>query len=124
MAVADGAKNGHWIEALLAEMDDLRLKLIQQARAGVRAKVWQQIVARLGHIPKSRTCYGDLGRTIRVVLDAAIVVDHSDGKEWAAPTHKKTFGHFPLMGWIDNTGEMVAGMFLPGNAADPAEMAP
>lgn len=51
-----------------------------------------------------------------MVLDAAIVVDHSDNKEWAAPTHKKTFGHFPLMAWIDNTHEMVAGMFRAGNA--------
>lgn len=101
---------------VLEEMDAVRLELIQKARACTRAKVWEQIAARLGRIPPSKTCYGDLGRTIRVVLDATIVVDHSDWKEWAAPTHKKTFGHFPLAGWIDNTNEMVAGMFRAGNA--------
>jgi hypothetical protein len=101
---------------VLEEMDHVRLRLIQQARARVREKVWEQAEARLGGIPASKTCYGDLGQTVRVVLDAAIVVDHSDNKEWAAPTHKKTFGHFPLIAWIDNTSEMVAGMFRAGNA--------
>lgn len=100
---------------VLEEADAGRIGEITSARASVRGWVWDQIVARHGRIPVSKTCYGDLGSTVRVVFDASIVIDHSDNKELAGPTHKRTFGHFPLLAWIDNTGEMVAGLFRAGN---------
>lgn len=47
------------------------------------------------------------------------MIAHSD-KEDAAATWKKTFGHHPLMGFVDHgtggSGEPVAGLLRPGNA--------
>jgi hypothetical protein len=37
-------------------------------------------------------------------------------KEDAAPTHKRTYGHHPLVAMLAETGEVLAGMFRPGNA--------
>lgn len=52
-------------------------------------------------------------------LDATILVAHSD-KQDAAPTWKKTFGHHPLLAYLDHgdggTGEPVAALLRPGNA--------
>ena len=52
-------------------------------------------------------------------LDGVLVVAHSD-KQDAAPTWKKTYGHHPLMGFVDHgpggTGEPVAAHLRPGNA--------
>ena len=54
-----------------------------------------------------------------VDLDCVLVIAHSD-KEDAAATWKKTFGHHPLMGFVDHgtggSGEPVAGLLRPGNA--------
>ncbi|MFK4594874.1 hypothetical protein RKD30_001541 [Streptomyces pristinaespiralis] len=54
-----------------------------------------------------------------VDLDGVLVVAHSD-KEDAAPTWKRTYGHHPLMGFVDHgpggTGEPVAALLRPGNA--------
>ncbi|WP_373306817.1 transposase [Streptomyces spinoverrucosus] len=48
-----------------------------------------------------------------------LVVAHSD-KQDAAPTWKKTYGHHPLMGFVDHcpggTGEPVAALLRPGKA--------
>jgi hypothetical protein len=48
-------------------------------------------------------------------LDATIVVYHSK-KEAAAPTFKGTFGYHPMLAYLDNTGEALAGLLRPGNA--------
>jgi hypothetical protein len=48
-------------------------------------------------------------------LDATIVRTKA-GKEDAAPTHKRTYGHHPLAAMLAETGEVLAGMFRPGNA--------
>ena len=48
-------------------------------------------------------------------LDATIVRTKAD-KEDAAPTHKRTYGHHPLAAMLAETGEVLAGMFRPGNA--------
>ena len=40
---------------------------------------------------------------------------HSE-KEQAASTFKKGFGYHPLLAWLDNTDEALAGMLRPGNA--------
>ncbi|GGK28326.1 hypothetical protein GCM10011583_70390 [Streptomyces camponoticapitis] len=54
-----------------------------------------------------------------VDLDGVLVIAQSD-KEDAAPTWKKTYGHHPLMGFVDHglggTGEPVAALLRPGNA--------
>jgi hypothetical protein len=54
-----------------------------------------------------------------VDLDGVLVLAHSD-KQDAAATWKKTYGHHPLMGFVDHgrggTGEPVAALLRPGNA--------
>jgi hypothetical protein len=54
-------------------------------------------------------------------VDATIVRTRSD-KEDAGPTHKRTWGHFPLLAMIAEIGEVLTGMFRAGNAgANKAE---
>lgn len=52
-------------------------------------------------------------------LDGVLVLAHS-GKHDATATWKKTYGHRPLMGFVDHgrggTGEPVAALLRPGNA--------
>jgi hypothetical protein len=99
----------------LDEIDGVQLGRIERARAKTRAWVWGQIVARHGRIPPARTCYGDLGKTVVVRLDASIVIAHSD-KIGAKGTFKGTYGHHPLLATCDNTGELLVALLRPGNA--------
>jgi hypothetical protein len=48
-------------------------------------------------------------------VDASIVVCHSE-KESAAATFKSTFGYHPILAFLDNSGEFLAGLLRPGNA--------
>jgi hypothetical protein len=99
----------------LDEIDGVQLARIDRARAKARAQVWRQILARHGQIPSARTCYGDLGKTIVIRLDASIVIAHSD-KAGAKGTFKGTYGHHPLLATCDNTGELLVVMLREGNA--------
>jgi hypothetical protein len=99
----------------LGEIGGLQLARVDRARAKARTHVWRQIVARHGQIPSARTCYGDLGKTIVIRLDASIVIAHSD-KIGAKGTFKGTYGHHPLLATCDNTGELLVVMLREGNA--------
>jgi hypothetical protein len=61
----------------------------------------------------------DAGGQVIVDLDGVLVLAHSE-KQDATATWKKTFGHHPLMGFVDHgpdgSGEPVAGLLRPGNA--------
>jgi hypothetical protein len=89
------------------------LAAIRSARAQARDRVW----ALAGQDSPDRVA----GRNGQVVvdLDGVLVIAHSD-KQDAAPTWKKTFGHHPLLGFVDHgatgSGEPVAGLLRPGNA--------
>ena len=48
-------------------------------------------------------------------IDATLVTGHSE-KEGTAATYKHGFGYHPMLAWLDNTGEALAGMLRPGNA--------
>jgi hypothetical protein len=101
---------------VLNDVDDHRLSRVSAARAKTRTHVWDLIAARHGQIPSARLAgQWDLGKTVVIRLDASIVPAHSE-KEWATPTFKKTFGHYPLMSWCDNTGECLAIKLRAGNA--------
>lgn len=134
VAVADGATGIDDIRALrdqgelfghvaststawrcLNEIGELQLARIEKARATARAQVWRQIVARHGQIPTARTCYGDLGATVVVRLDASVVIAHSD-KAGARGTWKGSYGYHPLLATCDNTGELLVAMLREGNA--------
>ena len=60
-------------------------------------------------------CAGTVVPGLVIDLDATLVTCHSE-KQGAAPTFKHGFGYHPLLAWLDNTGEALAGMLRPGNA--------
>ncbi|MDX2828663.1 IS1380 family transposase [Streptomyces ipomoeae] len=93
----------------LAASGEKALTAIRAARSEVRKRVWELAGERAP----------DAGGQVTVDLDGVLVVAHSD-KQDAAPTWKKTYGHHPLMGFVDHgpggTGEPVAAHLRPGNA--------
>lgn len=48
-------------------------------------------------------------------IDGTLVTAHSE-KEGAAPNYKLGFGFYPLVAFLDATGEALAGLLRPGNA--------
>jgi Transposase DDE domain group 1 len=99
----------------LNEIDAAALVRIMAARNKVRERVWELIAARHGRIPPSRTCYGDLGETIVIRVDASLVESHSD-KERADGNFKGGYGFHPLLAFCDNTGELLAVIARTGSA--------
>ncbi|MFI8008548.1 IS1380 family transposase [Streptomyces sp. NPDC086010] len=93
----------------LAASGDTALQAIRSARAEVRERVWRLADRKAP----------DADGTVTVDLDGVLVIAHSD-KQDAAPTWKRTYGHHPLMGFVDHgpggTGEPVAALLRPGNA--------
>jgi hypothetical protein len=59
------------------------------------------------------------GQWLHLDVDATLTIGHSDNKQDAAPTWKKTFGHHPLLVFLDRPeiagGEALAGLLRPGN---------
>jgi len=74
---------------------------IKAARATTRARAWAAGAAPQGEMILD--------------FDATLIESHSD-KEGARGTWKRTFGFHPLLCYLDNTSEPLAGMFRPGNA--------
>jgi hypothetical protein len=93
--------------ATLAEDADGALVAISAARATARERVWNRAGA-----PTQD------GQVV-IDLDATLLTAHSD-KEDATSTWKKTFGHHPLLGFVDHgaggAGEPVAELLRPGKA--------
>ncbi|WP_411153339.1 IS1380 family transposase [Streptomyces sp. A30] len=85
------------------------LSALRQARAQVREYVWTL----------AGDAAPDAAGQVVVDLDGVLVIAHSE-KQDAAATWKKTFGHHPLMGFVDHgrggSGEPVAALLRPGNA--------
>ena len=99
----------------LNEIDHAALARITVARDRSGRRVWELIAARHGRIPPSRTCYGDLGETIVIRIDASLIDSHSD-KERADGNFKGGYGFHPLLAFCDNTGELLAVIPRSGNA--------
>jgi hypothetical protein len=89
-------------------IDGAHLPGIRAARAHARAHAWAA-----GAAPA-------VGSWLHLDVDATITIDHSDNKQHAAPTWKKTWGHHPLLVFLDRPeiagGEALAGLLRPGNA--------
>lgn len=85
------------------------LAALRTARAEVREHVWRL----------AGDAAPDAGGQVIVDIDGVLVLAHSE-KQGAAATWKKTFGHHPLMGFVDHgrggSGEPVVGLLRPGNA--------
>ena len=77
------------------------LERIEAARAGARAAAWAAGM--------------DPGFYV-IDIDATLVNAHSD-KEGAAPNYKHGFGFAPMVAFLDATGEALAAILRPGNAA-------
>jgi hypothetical protein len=85
----------------LEAVDGDALDGIAVARAEARRRVW--------------AAGADPGFYV-IDFDGTLITAHSD-KEGAAPTYKRGFGHHPLLALLDGTGEALAGILRPGNAA-------
>jgi hypothetical protein len=84
----------------LEAIDDTVLEAIACARAEARREAWAAGI--------------DPGYYV-IDIDGTLVNSHSE-KEGAAPTYKHGFGFYPLMAYLDATGEPLAGLLRPGNA--------
>ncbi|WP_371790430.1 IS1380 family transposase [Streptomyces sp. NBC_01471] len=93
----------------LAAAGPKALSAIRAARAEARERVWKL----------ARNAAPDVAGQVTVDLDGVLVLAHSE-KQDATATWKKTFGHHPLMAFVDHgsggSGEPVAGLLRPGNA--------
>lgn len=89
-------------------IDAQHLPRIRAARAHARQQAWAA-----GGAP-------DHDGWLHLDVDATITIDHSDNKENAAATWKKTFGFHPLLVFLDRpdiaAGEALAGLLRAGNA--------
>jgi hypothetical protein len=93
----------------LAAAGPRALTAIRRARAAARERVWKLAGA---DAP-------DADGQVIVDIDGVLVLAHSE-KQDATATWKRTFGHHPLMAFVDHgaggSGEPVAGLLRPGNA--------
>jgi hypothetical protein len=76
------------------------LPRIREARRRARAQAW---------------CRGAAPKEIVLDLDATLVNSHSE-KEKAAPNFKRGFGFHPILCYLEESEEALAGMLRPGNA--------
>jgi hypothetical protein len=99
---------------VLDSIDQVLLDRMRHARAVARERAW---LARteLGRELPAATAGGRVLPGLVIDVDASLVTCHSE-KESAAATFKGGFGYHPLLAFLDNTGEALAGLLRPGNA--------
>ncbi len=103
--------------AALADPDvEATVAALDAARAQVRCRAWE-----LGALPAPvvATLEGaDVG-PLCIDLDATLVIAHSDDKDGAGKTYKRSWGFHPMTAWLDRgdgTGEALAIELRKGNA--------
>ncbi len=104
--------------------DGLPGRVLARATAKVRARAWEQVVARHGALPAVKVAGKGLARpgqgrggpapVLVVRLDATVIASASD-KEGAEANYKG-YGFHPLTAWCSNTGENLAMMNRVGSA--------
>jgi hypothetical protein len=100
---------------LLAALAEEELAAIAGARAAARHRLWAHRAAVTGAaVPAARAAGRELPGLV-IDLDATIVVCHSE-KEDAAGTYKGSFGYAPMLAYLANTDEALAGVLRAGNA--------
>ena len=101
---------------VLDGVDENVLGELRRTRAAARERAWAARGELAGaELPGSRVANRVIDHTV-IDLDATLIEAHSD-KNTAAPHYKGGFGFHPLLAYLDNTGEALAGMLRPGNAA-------
>jgi hypothetical protein len=96
--VASDATAFRVIDALARDEDLLRALRVARARA--RERAWKT---------------GAAPERVVIDIDATLICAHSE-KEGAAGTFKRGFGFYPLLAFLDDSCEALAGMLRPGNA--------
>jgi hypothetical protein len=100
---------------VLDGIDAGRLERLREARAVSRERGWLARGELTGReLPPARAAGRDLDYVV-VDLDAMLVEVHSE-KELAAGHFKGGYGYHPLLAFLDNTNEALAGILRPGNA--------
>ncbi|HEX4838290.1 MAG TPA: IS1380 family transposase [Solirubrobacteraceae bacterium] len=96
---------------VLDSIDEQRLTRLRAAVAVARSRAW-----RLGARPE-RTAASEEGRAERTVIDvdATLTTARSD-KEQAHGNFKGGYGHHPLLCYLDDSEEALAGVLRPGNS--------
>jgi Transposase DDE domain group 1 len=100
---------------VLDAVDTGRLAGLRLARAAVRDRAWLargEVTGR--ELPAARAAGKDLDYVV-IDLDATLIEVHSE-KEQAAGNFKGGYGYHPLLAFLDNTNEALAGILRPGNA--------
>ena len=87
---------------------------LKRARAVARERAWL-LRGEAGRPVPTVRCGGVAVPGLVIDFDASLVTCHSE-KQRAAPNFKHGFGYHPLLVWLDNTNEALAGMLRPGNA--------
>jgi len=86
-----------------------------RGRARARERAWLARAELTGTaVPPALAAGVELDGLV-IDLDATVVVCHSE-KEHATPTLEMTFGYHPLLAFLDNTNEALAGVLRPGRA--------
>ncbi|MGS2620178.1 IS1380 family transposase [Micromonospora sp. LZ34] len=99
---------------LLSQLDEATLAVLRSARAQAREVAWAQYADTRGDLPQASAAGLPVDGLI-LDIDATIVLCHCE-KESATRTWKKTFGFHPLLCFLDNTGEALAGLLREGRA--------
>jgi hypothetical protein len=99
---------------VLDGIDAQMLGRLRAARAAARERAWLAR-ADLGRAVPAVSAAGRTWAGLVIDIDATLVTCHSE-KESAAATFKGGFGYHPLLAFLDNTGEALAGVLRPGNA--------
>jgi Transposase DDE domain group 1 len=99
---------------VLDSVEESLLDQVKLARAVARERAWLLRGEAGRSIPTVR-CAGTVLPGLVIDLDATLVTCHSE-KQGSAPSYKHGYGYHPLLAWLDNTGEALAGMLRPGNA--------
>lgn len=115
--VASTATATRTLQALADDHIDVAVAALDEARAEIRRRAWE---AGALPVPVAKTLDGQDGGPLCIDIDATIVIAHSDDKDGAGKTYKRTWGFHPMTAWLDRgdgTGEALAGRLRPGNAA-------
>ena len=99
---------------VLDGIDADTLHAVKRARAVARERAWL-LRAEAGRPLPVVVCAGRVQPGLVVDIDATLVTCHSE-KEGSAATYKSGWGYHPMLAWLDNTGEALAGLLRPGNA--------
>lgn len=99
---------------LLSQLDETVLAELRSARVQAREVAWAQHAEVRSGLPQPLVA-GQQVDGLVLDIDATIVICHSE-KESATRAWKKTFGFQPLLCFLDNTGEALAGLLREGRA--------